>query len=70
MKPSVQIVISAILPRPKDHAITDPVIRYVKTFKTLHELINVVSIYLYSQTFMYAGSVRTGLFAKRDKGLH
>ena len=70
-KPSVQIVISAILPRPKDHAITDPVIRDVnknlRLYMSKSMRFKFVCTY---KPFTYAGSVNIGLFAKRDKGLH
>ena len=70
-KPSIKIVISAILPRPKDHALTDPVIRninkHLRTYMSKSMRFKFVCTY---KPFMHAGRVRLGLFAKRDLGLH
>ena len=70
-KPSIQIILSAILPRPKEHKITDPVIRdvnkYLKDVMSKSMRFKFVCTY---KPFMHAGSVRIGLFAKRDQGLH
>ena len=70
-KPSIQIVISAILPRPVDHTISDPMIRsinkHLRVFMSKSMRFKFVCTY---KPFMYAKSVRVGLFAKRDKGLH
>ena len=70
-KPSIQIIISGILPRPKDHAITDPVIRdvnkHLRVFMSKSMKFKFVCTY---KPFMHAGSVILGLFAKRDLGLH
>ena len=70
-KPSIQIVISAILPRTEDHTISDPMIRsinkHLRVFMSKSMRFKFVCTY---KPFMYAKSVRVGLFAKRDKGLH
>ena len=70
-KPSIQIVLSAILPRPKDHVDTDSMIRrvnkYLRTFMSKSMRFKFVCTY---KPFMFAGRVRNELFAKRDKGLH
>lgn len=70
-KPSIKIVISAILPRPKDHKITDPVIRDVNKHLRLEMSKSMRFKFVCTyKPFMYAGSVRIGLFAKRDLGWH
>ena len=70
-KPSIQIIISGILPRPKDHTISDPVIRdvnkHLRVFMSKSMKFKFVCTY---KPFMHAGSVILGLFAKRDLGLH
>lgn len=70
-KPSIQIIVSAVLPRPKDHVITDPVIRQVNAYlqKSMSKSMKFKFVCTY-KPFMHAGSVRIELFAKRDKGLH
>ena len=70
-KHSIQIVLSAILPRPVDHTIIDPMIRSIN--KHLREFMRKSRRFKFVCTykpFMYAISIRVGLFAKRDKGLH
>lgn len=71
IKPSIQIIISSILPRPVDHKITDPVIRRVNAYlqRNMSKSMRFKFICSY-KPFMYAGSVRRELFAKRDGGLH
>ena len=64
-KPSIQIIVFAILPRPVDHAVTDPVVRgvnkHLKEFMSKSMRFKFVCTY---KPFMHAGSVRIGLFAK------
>ena len=61
-KPSIQIIISGILPRPKDHTITDPVIRdvnkHLRVFMSKSMKFKFVCTY---KPFMHAGSVILGL---------
>ena len=70
-KPTIQIVLSAILPRPVDHNITDPMIRSVneRLRLVMSKSMRFKFVCTY-KPFMHAGSVIIGLFAKRDKGLH
>lgn len=70
-KPSVYIVLSAILPRPVDHSISDPMIRSVNQHLRLvmSKTMRFKFVCTY-KPFMHAGFVRIGLFAKRDQGLH
>ena len=71
MKPSIQIIVSAILPRPVDHSYTDPMIRSVN--KQLNKVLSKTLRFKFVPSykpFMYAGSVRRELFAKKDGGLH
>ena len=71
MKPSIQIIVSAILPRPADHSDTDPMIRSVN--KQLNKVLSKTLRFKFVPSykpFMYAGSVRRELFAKKDGGLH
>ena len=70
-KTTIQIVLSAILPRPVDHNITDPMIRSVneRLRLVMSKSMRFKFVCTY-KPFMHAGSVRIGLFAKRDNGLH
>lgn len=71
VKPSINIVVSAILPRPIDHKITDPVIREVNSYlnKFMSKDMNFKFVCSY-KPFTHGGKVKTELFAKRDGGLH
>lgn len=71
VKPNINIVISAILPRPVDHDITDTHIRRVNSYllNNMSKSMNFKFIKTY-RPFMYAGKVKRELFAKRDGGLH
>ena len=68
---SIQIMLSAILPRPVDHTIIDPMIRSInkhpREFMSNSRRFKIVCTF---KLFMYAKSIRVGLFAKRYKGLH
>lgn len=70
-KPSICIVVSAILPRPLDYDITDSVRRSVNDYlqKSMSKSMRFKFVCSY-KPFMYAGKVRRELFAKRDRGLH
>ena len=70
-KPFIHIIVSAILPRPVDHFDTDPMIRSVNKHlnKVLSKTLRFTFVPSY-KPFMYAGSVRRELFAKKDGGLH
>lgn len=69
--PKINIIMSAIIPRPRDHQNTeDPIIRinsYME--KTMSKTLNFKFIKTY-RPFMYAGKPSAELFAKNDKGLH
>ena len=70
-KPSIQIVVSAILPRPVDLAVTDTVRRNVNDYiqKHMSKSMRFKFVCAY-KPFMHAGQVRRELFAKNDGGLH
>ena len=71
VKDTINIVISAILPRPVDHLISDPIIRQVNNY--LHRKMSKEMNFKFVSTykpFMRAGEVKVELFAKRDGGLH
>ena len=70
-KPSIQIIVLAILPRPVDIKITDNVRRSVNDY--LQKSMSKSMCFKFvcsSKPFMRAGQVRRELFAKRDGGLH
>ena len=63
---------SAIIPRPKDHALTDPMIRQINGYlqKVMSSKLDFKFICTY-KPFMFAGKVSLELYAKkRDQGLH
>ena len=62
---------SAFIPRPKDPALTDPMIRQINAYlqKVMSCKLNFKFICTY-KPFMFAGNVSLELFAKRDQGLH
>lgn len=70
-KPSIKIIVSAILPRPVDLDITDGVRRAVNDYlqKSISKSMRFKFVCSY-KPFMRAGMVPTELFAKRDGGLH
>ena len=70
-KRGMNIIMSAIIPRHKDHAISDPMIRQVHQYlqKSMSTNMNFKFICTY-KPFMFAGNVKLELFAKRDQGLH
>ena len=69
--PSIQIIISAIIPRPRDHVITDPRIRDVNSHlnKFMSKDMNFKFICTY-RPFSYYGKPNIALYAKNDRGLH
>ena len=69
--PGIRIIISAIIPRPKDHSITDPMIRDVNAYlsKKMSKSQNFKFICTY-KPFTHCGKVKLELYAKRDLGLH
>lgn len=70
-KPNINIIISAILPRPVDHDRSDPIIRRINAYlnRTMCKSLNFKFIPTY-RPFMYCGRVKRELFAKNDGGLH
>ena len=70
-KRHISIIISAIIPRPKDHFDTDPMIRRVNAHlqKVMSKDLNFKFICT-NKPFMFAGKIKLEMFAKRDKGLH
>ena len=70
-KPGIKIIISAIIPRPKDHLDTDSTIRSVNSYlmKTMSKNQNFQFICTY-KPFTHCGKVSVELYAKRDLGLH
>ena len=71
IKPKINIIISAILPRPVDHAKTDPLIRRINSYilKKMSKHLNIRFFRTY-RPFMFGGRVKRELFAKLDGGLH
>ena len=69
--PKINIIMSAIIPRPRDHQITDDPIKRINFYmeKTMSKTLNFKFIKTY-RLFMYAGKPSAELFAKNDKGLH
>ena len=70
-KPSIQLVVSAILPRPVDLDSTDNVRRNINDYlqKSMSKSMRFKFVCAY-KPFMRAGHVRRELFAKNDGGLH
>ena len=70
-KPGIRIIISAIIPRPKDHSVTDPMIRDVNKYlkQKMSKSQNFKFICTY-RPFTYCGKVKLELYAKKDLGLH
>lgn len=70
-KHNISILMSAILPRPKDHMKTDSLIRKVNGYleKDMSKTSRITFLRSY-KPFMYAGNVKRELFAKKDGGLH
>ena len=72
-KPDIKIIVSAIIPRPRDHPVTDPMIQNVNKYldKNMSKNQNFEFICTYKPfTYMYCGKVKLELYAKRDLGLH
>ena len=69
--PKINIIMSAIIPRPRDHQITNDPIKRINFYmeKTMSKTLNFKFIKTY-RPFMYAGKPCAELFAKNDKGLH
>ena len=69
--PGIRIIISAIIRRPKDHSITDPMIRDVNAYlsKKMSKSQNFKFICTY-KPFTHCGKVKLKLYAKRVLGLH
>lgn len=67
----IKIILSAIIPRPVDHDVTDPIIRKINSYlhKTLSDELKFKFICTY-KPFTHAGKVRRELYAIRDGGLH
>ena len=67
----LSIILSAILPRPKDHMNTDPLIRKVNGYikKQIAKTSQIRFLRSY-KPFMFGGAVKRELFAKKDGGLH
>ena len=70
-KTKLSIILSAILPRPKDHMNTYPLIRKVNGYieKQMAKTSQIRFLRSY-KPFMFGGAVKRELFAKRDGGLH
>ena len=69
--PKINIIMSAIIPHPRDHQNTDDPIKRINFYmeKTMSKTLNFKFIKTY-RPFMYAGKPSAELFAKNDKGLH
>ena len=70
-KRGINIIMSAIIPRPKDYALSDPMIRKNKQYlqKSMSKNMNFKFICTY-KPFMFASNVKLELFAKREQYLH
>ena len=68
---SIQIIVSAILPRPCDYYESDPMVRDVNSHlnKVLSKDMNFKFVCSY-KPFTHCGKPKVGLYAKRDGGLH
>ena len=71
ISPSVKIIMSAIIPCPVDHDVTDPIIWKINSslHKTLSSELKFKFICTY-KPFTHAGKVRRELYAIRNRGLH
>ena len=71
INPNIKIIMSAIIPRPVDHDVTDPIIRKINSYlhKTLSNELKFKFICTY-KPFTHAGKVKRELYAIRDGGLH
>lgn len=69
--PKINIIISSILPRPKDYDQTDGFTRKINSYllNNMSKPYNFKFIKSY-RPFVYCGKVRRELFAKNDRGLH
>lgn len=69
--PNIKIIMSAILPRPIDHDVTDNIIRRVNGYlnSNMSKPMNFRFIKTF-RPFMFGGRVKRELFAKNDGGLH
>ena len=69
--PKINIIMSAIIPRPRDHGNTEDPIKRINSYmeKVMSKTLNFKFINTY-RPFMFAGKPSAELFAKRDKGLH
>ena len=70
-KPGIKLIMSSIIPRPRDHLVTDPMIRDINKYldKNMSKNQNFKFICTY-KPFTYYGKVKLELYAKRDLGLH
>ena len=70
-KKSKSIIISATIPRPRDHSDTDPMIRSGNSYlqKKMSKSQSFYFIFTY-KPFTHCGKVSLELYAKRDLGLH
>lgn len=70
-KPKIKIIISSILPRPKDYNQTDIFTRKINSYllNNMSKTYNFRFIKSY-RPFVYCGYVRRELYAKNDGGLH
>ena len=69
--PKINIIMSAIIPRPRDHGNTEDPIKRINSYmeKVMSKTLSFKFIKTY-RPFMFAGKPSAELFAKRDKGLH
>lgn len=69
--PNISILISAILPRPKDHKVTHELIKKINGY--LEKQMSKTNRFTFLRSykpFMYGGNVKKELFARKDGGLH
>ena len=68
--PAVQIIVSAMIPRPCDYYDTDPMLRAVNSFLNKHSKDMNYKFISTFRPFTFCGKPKVELYAKRDGGLH
>ena len=71
LHPNVQIIVSAIIPRPCDYEVSDPMVRKVNSHlnKVMSRDMNFKFVFTY-KPFTHCGKPKVELYAKNDGGLH
>ena len=71
LHPTVQIIVSAIIPRPCDYKVSDPMVRDINSYlnKVMSRDMNFKFVCTY-KPFTHCGKPKVQLYAKNDGGLH